>query len=552
MLTADKIKGLVEGINGISLIDDFAINETGLLKGRIAVATSQNNADLEWDVHISPTYPFKAMGREPIHFQNKNLLDYPHIMQGGNLCMHPAEYENAESQFENDLKQLKEWVEKYYVRKQNDAHYEHLVVNHYLIRKRYYTFCFSETQDGFAEGDFGMVNFAALPTGRKNDSLVINYVIQKFVSYVKVKKKELPCKISKSYQSLKSYDGVYCLLNNVPSIHGKFIVEDFDSIKGLFSQSQKNYIHNFVVSHRNKCDFFPLFCGYIIPGGGVHWQAMMLFMDDLPIEPVRVGTGKNRFWCTDFRQGIIQWAETVDISYKYFFGRGAIPELLANKKMLIMGVGAIGSIVAETLTRCGARYLTLYDIDNKEPGNVCRSIYPFYTGITEKTLDMESLLTQISPHVECTSLKSIVDLMVKTYAAEHEDNTALAKFFDEFDVIFDCTTDNQLMRLMDSIGTKAQLINLSITNHAQDLICAFSPNVTETVLLVYNLLKRDAETDMYNPTGCWNPTFKASYNDIECKVQVAMKHIIKMLSKLEPLNSFYITEDDLNLKINKL
>lgn len=217
-----------------------------------------------------------------------------------------------------------------------------------------------------------------------------------------------------------------------------------------------------------------------------------------------------------------------------------------------MGVGAIGSIVAETLTRCGVRYLTLYDIDNKEPGNVCRSTYPFYTGITEKTLDMEGLLTQISPHVECTSLRSIVDLMVKTYAAEHEDNTALARFFDEFDVIFDCTTDNQLMRLIDSTGTKAQLINLSITNHAQDLICAFSPNVTETVLLVYDLLKRDAETDMYNPTGCWNPTFKASYNDIQCKVQVAMKHIIKMLSKLEPLNNFYITEDDLNLKINKL
>ena len=112
MLTADKIKELVEGINDISLIDDFAINETGSLKGRIAVATSQNNADLEWDVHISPTYPFKAMGREPIHFQNKSLLEYPHIMQDGNLCMHPAEYENAESQFENDLKQLKEWVEK--------------------------------------------------------------------------------------------------------------------------------------------------------------------------------------------------------------------------------------------------------------------------------------------------------------------------------------------------------------------------------------------------------------------------------------------------------
>ena len=86
-----------------------------------------------------------------------------------------------------------------------------------------------------------------------------------------------------------------------------------------------------------------------------------------------------------------------------------MPKELANKKMLIMGVGAIGSILAETLTRCGAKNLTLYDIDNKEPGNVCRSAYPFYTGIIEKTLDITSLLTQISPHVECTSLKSIAD-----------------------------------------------------------------------------------------------------------------------------------------------
>lgn len=550
MITADKIKKLIGTISGVSLIDDFTIDEAGSLKGRIAVATGQDNADLEWNVEISPAYPFKVMGREPIHFQNKNLLDYPHIMQGGELCMHPAEYENAESQFVNDLKQLKEWIEKYYVKGEKEAHYEYLVVNHNLIRKQYYTFGFSETQEDFAEGDYGVVHYAALPTSLKNDSPVINYVAQKFVSCVQ-KKKELPCRISRFYKNLRSFEGVYCLLNNPPSVHDKFIVEDYDSIKGLFLQSQKNYIHSFVVSHRDKYDF-PLFCGYRIPGGDVYWQAMMLFMDDLPIEPVRVGTGKNRLWFTDFKQGLIQWAETVDISYKYFFGRGAMPIELANKKMLIMGVGAIGSIVAETLTRCGAKNIALCDIDNKYPGNVCRSAYPFYTGIIEKTLDMEILLTQISPHVECANLKPIVDLVIKSYAAEHEDKSALAKFFDAFDVIFDCTTDNQLMRVMDSTGTKAQLVNLSITNHAQDLICAFSPNVTETVLLVYDLLKRDAETDMYNPTGCWNPTFKASYNDIECKVQVAVKHIIKMLSRLEPLSNFYITEDDLNLKINKL
>lgn len=552
MMTADKIKELIATVEGICLVDDFCIDKAGSLIGRITVDTGQTGNGLIWKVEISPFYPFKAMGVEPVRFANESLLDYSHIMQGGNLCMHPAEYENAESQFVNDLEQLREWVDKYYVKGETDEHYERLVVNHSPIRERYCTFCFAETQGDFVDGDYGIVHYAFLKTGQKNDLPICNYVTQKFVSYMQVKKKELPCQISQFYRKLRSFDGVYCMLNDVPSVHNKFIVEDYNSIKGLFSQSQKNYIHNFVVSHNGKYEYFPLFCGYRIPNGGVHWQAMMLFMDDLPIEPLRVGSRKNRYWFTEFTQGLIQWAETVDISYQYFFGRGAMPAELANKKILIMGVGAIGSIVAETLTRCGAKNLTLCDIDNKEPGNVCRSAYPFYTGVTEKTLDLESLLTQISPHVDCAALKSVFDVVVKQYAAEHEDKTGLAKLFDEFDVIFDCTTDNQLMRVVDATGTKAQVVNLSVTNHAQDLICAFSPNVTETVLLVYGLLKRDTETDMYNPTGCWNPTFKASNNDIESKVQFAMKYIFRMLSSKEPLSSFYITEDDTNLKIHRL
>ena len=58
MMTADKIKELIGALYGVSLVDDFTINEAGSLKGRIAVATGQNNADLEWDVEISPIYLF--------------------------------------------------------------------------------------------------------------------------------------------------------------------------------------------------------------------------------------------------------------------------------------------------------------------------------------------------------------------------------------------------------------------------------------------------------------------------------------------------------------
>lgn len=552
MITAERLKELISTVERIGLVDDFAIDETGSLFGRISVDTGSDSSELVWDVEVSPNYPFKIMGIEPIRFVNKDLLSYSHIMQAGNLCMHPAEYEDAEDQFINDLEQLKEWVDKYYVRGEKDDHYEHLVVNHYPIREEYFTYAFTETDGEFKKMDYGLVNYTSLLCGVKHNRTVNNFIVQKFLSYQQVRPKELPCKINQIYKNLASSEGVFCILSTIPSMYDKFILEDYDSIAGLFSQQQKDFIYKFVQAKGRTISSFPLFCGYEIPNGEVHWQVMMLFVDNLPLKAIHIDTGKNKIWCTEFTPGKIQWAETNDISYKYFFGRGAMPEDLANKKILILGVGAIGSIVAETLTRCGAKFLTLYDIDNKEPGNVCRSAYQFSTGICEKTDELDKLLSHISPHVECRILKQEVDSVVKSYAATHKDTTPLSGFFNKFDIIFDCTTDNQLMRVIDSTGTQAQVINMSITNHAQDLVCAFSPNVKETVSLVYTMLGKDSDKDLYNPTGCWSPTFKASYNDISSKVQYALKHIVNMLCSLEPMSSFYITENELNLNMHRL
>lgn len=552
MMTADRIKELIETVDRVLLVDGFAVNGEGILCGRIMVKLGDDGKALEWKVTITPSYPFKVMGRESIRFINNELIDYPHIMEDGSLCMHPAEYDNAEDQLVHDLEQLKEWVDKYYMKGKKDGHYEHLALSLNPIRNQYFTYCFSETQDEFEEEDFGIVSYSSLAQGLKNEKVVINFVVQKFTSFKRIKKKENTCCISRAYLNCESLFGMYCLLKDTPSMHNKFLIKDFDSLSELFTQNQKDFIHVFEENYRNKLKYFPLFCGYRLPDGKIHWQAMVLFMDDLPIEPFRVGTGRNRIWHTDFKSGMIPWAQTEDISYKYFFGRGAMPQILADKKILIMGVGAIGSTVAETLTRGGAKRITVYDIDDKEPGNVCRSAYPFYSGVSEKSYDMVGLLRQISPHVECDSLKSMVDLIVKSYAAENKDMQYIAELFNEFDVIFDCTTDNQLMKVLDASGTTAQIVNLSITNHAQDLICAFSPKITETVRFVYTMLHRNTESDLYNPTGCWNPTFKASYNDIVSKVQFALKHIIRMLSNQEPTCSFYVTENDTNLKINRI
>lgn len=63
------------------------------------------------------------------------------------------------------------------------------------------------------------------------------------------------------------------------------------------------------------------------------------------------------------------------ITKEMYFGRGAFSQLLNSKKIAIVGLGAIGSMVASSLAHCGASKIGLWDFDIVEPGNICRSSY---------------------------------------------------------------------------------------------------------------------------------------------------------------------------------
>jgi ubiquitin-like modifier-activating enzyme 5 len=50
-------------------------------------------------------------------------------------------------------------------------------------------------------------------------------------------------------------------------------------------------------------------------------------------------------------------------------------EEIRNHSVLIVGVGGIGSVVAEMLTRCGIGKLILFDYDRVELANMNRMFY---------------------------------------------------------------------------------------------------------------------------------------------------------------------------------
>jgi hypothetical protein len=553
----DIIREVIDQLSFVHLVGEIQQGAGYIVSCEIDVDTTGGVEPLRWAVEIFPLYPMMAQGHDSIRFTNKGLMEYPHIMEESNLCLHTNHAYDLHSKLRGDLTMLKQWVDKYYVNGEKDDHYEHLVVNTLPINGKYYTFLFAEAERPFKDGDYGWFDFGSQMKGLKNEKTVDCFSVIGYLSNYYPKSETNNCKWRAATRTLKGYVGIYCFLSKTPDVYGKFIIKDYKELNKLMSHNQVKFVNDEMrkIEDKHIIDGHVVFMvGYSIPSGEVQWQTMLIPVNDLPFEVEKVrmpGTSQNQ-WLAHFTSGNIQWAQTINSSYEHFFGRGAYPKRVTDSKILIIGVGAIGSMVAVALTRCGARDLSIYDFDDKKPGNICRSEYEFLHGCGGKVFELSRILYAISPFVECKAWDTDFDMLVKGSIGNEDGMAKAREFLNEFDIVFDCSTDNDMMKCLDQLELRSQIVNMSISNHAQELVCAFSPEMSGFVEEVYTkLLKNDLE-DVYNPTGCWNPTFKASYTDIACMVQLAMKHIVKMISGEEEKKNFVIVDDREGLKIQRL
>ena len=548
MIEEKAIKEVIDSHSFVGLKGDIKENNS-YKTFLIDVQTEEGQPPLQWEVRIASFYPYKVDNSESIHFFNTSLIAYPHIMRSGFLCLHTPKVENPKEQFKIDILRLKEWVDKYYVRKEKDEHYEELVVAHNLIGDIYYNFLYTDTNKEFPKNDYGTVDLTILVLGVHDGKRMDTFLANTFHS--KRSGEEYVCQWGKGNKKQMHFEGIYCFLEQAPSLYDKFVLELYNDMSSLFSWSQMQFIYERSLN-KEKAQRVPLFCGYRIPNGEMRWQVAMLKADDFPIKSEKVKCGGRPIINHSYTKTLIDWASSYNCSYDYFFGRGCMPSSLADKKILIIGIGAIGSMVAKTLARSGSKYLGLYDVDLKEPGNVCRSEYDFLSGISDKSYELSSILQSISPFVQCEISPKALDSWIKLTMDNDETKNAIQEILNRYDIIFDCSTDDGMMHVLDKLNLRAKLINISISNHANELVCAMGNNITETVKFIFTQIIKSDTLDMFYPTGCWSPTFKASYNDIATKLQLALKHIIGMLTAIEPESNFYVSETQDGMFINRL
>ena len=227
--------------------------------------------------------------------------------------------------------------------------------------------------------------------------------------------------------------------------------------------------------------------------------------------------------------------------YSKYFGRGQFCNELVNKKIAIIGAGAIGSSLAISLARGGARFIGLWDGDHVEPGNICRSLYHKNFIGTQKSQALATMIKEISPFCK------VVNVERDFYSRiNYESQADVIKVLDNYDIIVDCTASNEVLWFLSYAIKDKLLLSLCITNHAQNLLCISNNtgNPFEIQKAFLSNIEQDTDNYYVEGTGCFDPTFLASNSDINALLNLAIRDIDKSFSKGSDPGSVIYSYDD--------
>ncbi len=132
------------------------------------------------------------------------------------------------------------------------------------------------------------------------------------------------------------------------------------------------------------------------------------------------------------------------ISYKAIFkrNRGQFSDLV-NKKVLILGVGTIGSKIAELLTKSGVTSITIIDNETLQVGNICRHVLTIDSIYKSKVKELSKHLLKINPFLEINPIHgNVLSTDIVNY-----------NIFSEHDLVISCIGDNNIETYLGRISS---------------------------------------------------------------------------------------------------
>jgi molybdopterin/thiamine biosynthesis adenylyltransferase len=203
---------------------------------------------------------------------------------------------------------------------------------------------------------------------------------------------------------------------------------------------------------------------------------------------------------------------------------GALAPALRERRVAIVGVGALGSFIADTLVRSGVRSITLIDHDVVMPGNLVRHLVgPDAVGLTK----VEAVKRHLDGRSErSTSEISVSDCVLATGQQAHD-------LLMSHDLVVNATADFATTALLhitaDSLGKNI----VSVALQGDGTICRIDvlPPLDGADLLPPSAFDSDWKTAEVFEAGCGSPISPTPPYAVIEAAAAAVRHIVGLLTE---------------------
>lgn len=332
--------------------------------------------------------------------------------------------------------------------------------------------------------------------------------------------------------------GIWILANDVPVVSNWELPHNFGQLKevlhtqGIDLTESIKTLADTLRSSKNPL----MLVGFPIPEfvGGmltqIHWFGIRLpTLSSKEAKPPN-GFRNNQIgrWRNDLkvlRNDLpLRWVETENWSLEEFSRRSILDEQITSKSFLILGAGALGSVLVEQLAKLGVKNITIVDGDALKGGNLVRHSL----GVDDVGEGKASALQEkVNNSMPYATVKGINEYFP-------------TKISEEIDIVIDCTGSDEVLSAVENYDwpeKDIQLYSFSFGINLQKLfvykthsIRNFSYQDFTAQLSPCGEKDREEHPGFKLPKegiGCWHPAFPGRFDDVAIWSSIAVKEIEK-------------------------
>lgn len=270
------------------------------------------------------------------------------------------------------------------------------------------------------------------------------------------------------------------------------------------------------------------------PSARMHWLA--LDVGRLALQTPGFRKTERHLWRADrlstFRDSApIAWLSSANWNETDLGTRGRLSPRLRSARVLLLGAGTLGSLVAELLIRGGVTDMVVLDSDRLLAGNLLRHSLSLADVGREKASCLAGRLNSISPHARVVGFN-------EDFPPSSQNAEAACK---RCNLVVDCTGTNDILAPLSRFGfleSACEFWSLSLGSdgHLAFIYSELAPHFSADrfLELIAASSPPAATSTVSEGIGCWNPVFPARADEVSLLAAAAVSEMNQLTPTARP------------------